>query len=188
MTLLDKSTQFPQDLPRFWPELFLCLNYTFFKMAKNNIKMFAKNNRLITKESFALKTCSCAAPGRGWAGWWWGAGQVGWRSSSGGKPTRRQSCPPANVQSNQVRWKEELTLKRRVARRRGSWRAVSAQCRARSNQLESTLTLCSWLSLIAHIRLDGRKGLSGEVGTRWVHLVASDDVAEIAGSEGVQLP
>ena len=36
--------------------------------------------------------------------------------------------------------------------------------------------------------MEGRKGLTGEVGTRWLHLVASDDVAEIAGSEGVQLP
>ena len=27
-----------------------------------------------------------------------------------------------------------------------------------------------------------------EGGTRWLHLVASDDVAEIAGREGVQLP
>ena len=34
----------------------------------------------------------------------------------------------------------------------------------------------------------GWKEGMGEVGIRWFHLVASDDVAEIAGSEGVQLP
>ena len=48
----------------------------------------------------------------------------------------------AAIQSNRMRAKEDSTRKRRVRRRTGSWVEVSAERRARSNQLEdSTLPL-----------------------------------------------